>query len=101
LLVVYRLEKGDLKLRVRAMEVERQLQRSKLVQKNTFAAVLSCLLLNTALSLATVGKDVAFANPISRGLFVGAAILGVRVPFGIMQVNKLDRYNERFGVRNT
>jgi hypothetical protein len=97
--LVCRLEKGDFKLRVRAMEVERQLQRSKLVEKNIFAAVMSGLFLNTGICLATVGKEVVFATPLSRAMFVAALALGLRVPYGITKVTSLDRYNERFGVK--
>jgi hypothetical protein len=81
------------------MEVERQLQRSKLVEKNIFAAVLSSLFLNTGICLATVGREAMFSTPLSRAMFVAAFALGLRVPYGIQQVNSLDRYNERFGVK--
>jgi hypothetical protein len=39
-----RLEQGELNLRVRTLEFERELERSKLAKKNTFEAVLSGLL---------------------------------------------------------
>lgn len=94
-----RLEKGDFKLRVRAMEVERQLQRSKLVEHNIFAAVLCGLLLNSGIALVTVGQGVMLSTPASRALFAAALVLGLRVPYGISQVVKLDRYNARFGVK--
>lgn len=81
------------------MEVERQLQRSKLVETNIFAAVLSSLFLNTGICLATIGREATLASPLSRVMFVAALALGLRVPYGIRQVNSLDRYNERFGVK--
>jgi predicted unusual protein kinase regulating ubiquinone biosynthesis (AarF/ABC1/UbiB family) len=45
--IVKRLEQGELNLRVRTLEVERELERSKLAKKNTFEAVLSGLLFQT------------------------------------------------------
>jgi predicted unusual protein kinase regulating ubiquinone biosynthesis (AarF/ABC1/UbiB family) len=97
--IATRLEKGDFKLRVRAMEVERQLERSKLVQKNTFEAVLAGVLLQSALTLATIGGGAAVTVVSSRVLLGVAAIVGVQVPFGILRLNKLDKYNDRYGVK--
>jgi predicted unusual protein kinase regulating ubiquinone biosynthesis (AarF/ABC1/UbiB family) len=97
--IATRLEKGDFKLRVRAMEVERQLERSKLVQKNTFNAVISGVLLQSALSLTTYGTGLAAAVPVSRVLLGVATIFGIKVPLGIVKLVQLDRYNERYGVK--
>jgi len=97
--IASRLERGDFKLRVRAMEVERQLDRSKLVQKNTFEAVLAGVFLQSAISLAAYGSGLSMAQPVSRVLFGAAAFFGIRVPLGIARLNKLDRYNERYGVK--
>jgi predicted unusual protein kinase regulating ubiquinone biosynthesis (AarF/ABC1/UbiB family) len=96
--IISRLEKGDFKLRVRALEVERQMERSKLVERNTFQAILAGLLLQTGLCVATVGTG-GTALPISRALFAGAAFFGLRVPFGYRRLNKLDKYNENYGVK--
>jgi len=97
--IVTRLEKGDFKLRVRTMEVERQLERSKLVQKNTFEAVLAGVFLQSALAVATLGTGFSAAQPVSRALFGAAAFFGLRVPFGLVRLGKLDKYNERYGVK--
>lgn len=98
--VVSRLERGDFKLRVRAMEVERQLERSKMVQTNIFQAVLSGVLLQSALAVVMVGSStVPAAVPISRVLFASAAIIAARIPFGVFKLQQLDKYNERYGVK--
>jgi predicted unusual protein kinase regulating ubiquinone biosynthesis (AarF/ABC1/UbiB family) len=96
--VVTRMEQGDFKLRVRALEVERELERSKLVQKNTFQAILSGLLFQGAVSLATVGSGLYAAGPISRTLFAVSAVLGIQIPFGIFRLRKLDKYNAGYGL---
>ena len=97
--VVTRLEKGELKPRVRAMEVERMIERNKVVQSNIFSAVLSCLCLNSAVSLATLGQNMVGVKPLTKTFFVAAVMFGVRVPYGVfVKLRKLDEYNARFGV---
>ncbi len=94
-----RLERGELKPRVRAMEVERMIERNKLVQANTFSAVLSCLFLNSAVCLATLGQNLFGAKSLTKAFFVAAIVFGLRVPYGVfVKLRKLDEYNERFGV---
>mmetsp|Transcript_14109 Transcript_14109/g.26920 ORF Transcript_14109/g.26920 Transcript_14109/m.26920 type:complete len:1114 (+) Transcript_14109:190-3531(+) len=97
--VATRLERGELKPRVRAMEVERMIERNKLVQANTFNAVLSCLFLNSAVCLATLGQNLFGAKPLTKAFFTAAIVFGLRVPYGVfVKLRKLDEYNERFGV---
>ena len=97
--VVTRLEKGELKPRVRAMEVERMIERNKVVQSNIFSAVLSCLCLNSAVSLATLGQNMVGVKPLTKTFFAAAVMFGVRVPYGVfVKLRKLDEYNARFGV---
>lgn len=97
--IATRLEKGDFKLRVRAMEVERQLERSRMVQRNTFDAVLACLLLQSALTCTAVGGGLVVAQAASRLLLGAAAVFGARVPLGVFRIQQLDKYNERYGVK--
>jgi predicted unusual protein kinase regulating ubiquinone biosynthesis (AarF/ABC1/UbiB family) len=97
--VASRLEKGDLKLRVRAMEVERLMERSKLVQRNTFEAVLATLFLQSAISVATFATGFKYVVLLQRVLFGAAAFYGARVPMGLTKIRRLDKYNERYGVK--
>lgn len=95
--IVTRLERGDFKLRVRALETERQLERTKLVQKITLSAVLSGLLLQSAMAVTSVGAGVAGTSVISGVLFGASAIFGIRIPFGAYRLKKLDKYNKSYG----
>lgn len=96
--IVTRLEKGELKPRVRALEVERMIERNKLVQSNIFSAVLSCLFLNSAVSVATLGSSMFGAKPLTNGFLAAAVAFGLKVPYGIfVKLRKLDEYNQRFG----
>jgi len=97
--IATRLEQGDFKLRVRALEVERQMERSKLVQKSTLDGVLACLFLQAAVTTVTAGSGLAAARPISRVLFGVAGFFGLRLPFGLLRIRQLDQYNERYGVK--
>ncbi|KAL3756684.1 hypothetical protein ACHAWU_002587 [Discostella pseudostelligera] len=97
--IVSRLERGELKPRVRAMEVERMIERNKYVQSNIFSAVLSCLFLNAGVSMATFGQSLIGARPLTRTFFAAAIMFGLRVPYGVfVKLRKLDEYNDRFGV---
>jgi len=94
-----RLEQGEFKLRVRALEVERQMERSKIVQSNTFKAVLSGILINAGLGFMNVGKQYFWTTPLSRVMFLGATVFGVQVPMGVLQLRKFDKYLEKYGVK--
>jgi predicted unusual protein kinase regulating ubiquinone biosynthesis (AarF/ABC1/UbiB family) len=97
--ILTRMERGDFKLRVRAMEVEREMERNKMTQKTTFDAVLAGLFLQSALFTLTSGSGLAAAKPIARVLLGAAAIYGVKVPLGIFRLKKLDAYNEKYGLK--
>lgn len=75
------------------------IERNKLVQANIFSAVLSCLFLNSAVSVATLGQNMLFSRPVTKALIGAAVVFGLRVPYGVfVKLRKLDEYNERFGV---
>ena len=93
------MEKGEFKLRVRALEVERQNDRSRLVQQNTYEAIISLLLFQGGLSLLTTWSGFKAALPLGRVLLGGAGILAARLPFGVLKVRNLDKYNEKYGLK--
>jgi hypothetical protein len=103
-IIQHRLEQGEFKLRVRALDVERMMERSKIVQKNIFHSIVSFAFFNTGILLSTVGKSSLSAPWIpttwTLRLFFGtAAWVGAKVPMGLRELNKLDEYNKRFGIK--
>jgi len=94
--IMTRLERGDFKLRVRANELERAEERSRLVQHNLFQAVLACLFLQGSASVGILGKGLSIARPLTRALLGVAVFFAVRVPLGLNKVRQLDKYNERY-----
>lgn len=97
--IVNRLEKGDFKLRVRALEVERQNERSKLVLRNSYEGILLGILFQSGISLLTVGSGLKGAKPISKVLLAAAGFLAARVPFNILKVRQLDNYYKRYDMK--
>mmetsp|Transcript_27514 Transcript_27514/g.66859 ORF Transcript_27514/g.66859 Transcript_27514/m.66859 type:complete len:910 (+) Transcript_27514:368-3097(+) len=97
--VITRLEKGDFKLRVRALDVERQNERSKIVLKNSYEAIILGLLFQGGISLLTVGSGLKGARPLSRILLGASAFLALRVPLNLKKLRQLDKYNENYGIK--
>ncbi|PSS21529.1 UbiB domain protein [Actinidia chinensis var. chinensis] len=84
--VIQRLEQGDLKLRVRALESERAFQRVAAVQKTIGSAVAAGTLVNLA--------TILYLNSIrvpSMVAYTFCAFFGFQVLFGLFKVKKLDQ----------
>ncbi|XP_058179494.1 protein ACTIVITY OF BC1 COMPLEX KINASE 8, chloroplastic isoform X1 [Rhododendron vialii] len=84
--IIQRLEQGDLKLRVRALESERAFQRVAAVQKTIGSAVAAGTLIN----LGTILYVNAIRVP-SIVAYTLCAFFGFQVLFGIFKVKKLDQ----------
>mmetsp|Transcript_12123 Transcript_12123/g.28760 ORF Transcript_12123/g.28760 Transcript_12123/m.28760 type:complete len:949 (+) Transcript_12123:349-3195(+) len=98
--IVNRLEKGDFKLRVRALEVERQNERSGLVVRNSYEVMFLGVLLQTGISLLTVGSGIKGARPVGRLLLGAASVLTARIPFNLLKVRQLDKYYEKYNMKS-
>lgn len=81
------------------MDVERQNERSKLVLRNTYEAVVLGLLFQSGITLLTVGSGLRGAQPLSKLLLGAATFLAIRVPLNARKVRQLDRYNEKYGMK--
>ncbi|KAF3784114.1 Uncharacterized protein EJ110_NYTH15564 [Nymphaea thermarum] len=84
--IIERLEQGDLKLRVRALETERAFKRVAAVQRTVGSAVVAGSLANLATILHF--NAVKFPATIAYTLCV---FFGVQVLFGLLKVKKLDQ----------
>jgi len=92
-----RLEQGDFKLRVRALEVERMITRNNIVQQNIFNAVLSGLLLNASMLLRTAGIKFLSSKFILMLMYSSAIIISSKIPLGLLSLRKLDQDNAKYG----
>ncbi|XP_031387042.1 protein ACTIVITY OF BC1 COMPLEX KINASE 8, chloroplastic-like [Punica granatum] len=84
--IIQRLEQGDLKLRVRALESERAFQRVAAVQKTIGNAVAAGSLVNLA--------TILYLNSIRMPAMIAYAVctfFGLQVLVGIIKVKKLDQ----------
>eukprot|EP00934_Nitzschia_sp_Nitz4_P003887 Nitzschia sp. Nitz4//scaffold205_size38804//171//3349//NITZ4_007639-RA/size38804-augustus-gene-0.57-mRNA-1//-1//CDS//3329541498//3877//frame0 len=95
--IVSRLERGELKLRVRAMDVERQNERNRLVLQNSYEGIILGILLQGGLSFYTAGSGIRGAKLWSRLLLGAASILAARVPLNLLKLKKMDGYNAHYG----
>ena len=89
---ISKMEQGDLKLRVRVLDSEREFQRLKLVQNNIALAIAASSFLNMGILLASRVNPAAGAIPLAaRGAFALAGIFGVQVPIGLVKLKALDK----------
>ncbi|XP_074264250.1 protein ACTIVITY OF BC1 COMPLEX KINASE 8, chloroplastic-like [Silene latifolia] len=84
--IIERLEKGDLKLRVRALESERAFQRVAAVQKTIGSAIVAGTLIN----LATILYLHSIRVPAITA-FTVCALFGLQALFGVIKVKRLDQ----------
>ena len=82
------LERGDLKLRVRALEAERQIDRMAIMQNAQTSAVLAGVFFNVGAVLTTAAAAPALAATACYG---AAAVCGLGFFKGLMKVRKLEK----------
>lgn len=88
---ITKMERGDLKLRVRVLESERAFKRMELVQNNMGIAIAASGFLNMGILLATVGATGGSLSLAARGALILSGIFGVQVPVGILKLKALDK----------
>ncbi len=89
---IEKLERGDLKLRVRALEAERAVDRMQIMQGATTSAVIAGVFLNGAALLTA-----AAAAPLAvTASYVGAAVCGLSFFGKMMKVKKLEKKEKSF-----
>jgi len=87
------MEQGDIKVRVRALEAERALQRVALTQGATIKALVATMLMNvgTVLSASVEASAAsALASFAARAAFTGAGALGLLSLVSLLKVKKLE-----------
>lgn len=88
---ITKMEQGDLKMRVRVLDSERQFQRLQLVQDNLAAAIATSAFLNVGVVLANGATSWGQLSLAARGAFVLAGIFGIQLPVGLLKVKTLDK----------
>ena len=84
-----KMERGELKVRVRALEAEQRLQRLELQSENNVAAVLAGLLFNTGVVLSAVA--VGDTPLLARVLIWGGVAASAKWAAGVFKVQQLDK----------
>ena len=82
-------------MRVRALETERMLERSKIFNNNLFNAVISCLFLNSGLCITSVATANPVALPVARSMYVVATFFAAQLPFGFVKLRRYEKYLEK------
>ena len=85
---------------MRALEVERQNERSGLVLRNSYEVIFLGVLFQTGISVLTVGSGLKFSRPLGKLLVGAASILTARVPFNLLKVRKLDQYYDKYNTKS-
>jgi len=92
--VIRKLEKGDLKLRVRTIESERAFQRSAMVQSNQGKLLVASALVNAGIALSISAAPALAAN----AAFGLAAIFAAQFPLGLLKLRSFDKKSKTFGL---
>ena len=87
---ITKMERGDLKLRVRVLESERAFKRMDLVQSNMGVAIAASAFLNMGILLSTLGPA-GTLSVAARAALALSGVFGVQVPIGLLKLNALDK----------
>ncbi|CAM9284287.1 unnamed protein product [Discosporangium mesarthrocarpum] len=94
--VVSKLERGDLKLRVRVLESEMAFARMETRQGSMAAAVFAILFLNIGVLLGSRSVPAALA---ARAMFALSGLFGLQVPVGYLKLWQMKQQEGRRGFR--
>merc|ERR1719183_15189 len=83
-----KMEQGELKIRVRALEAEQRLERLEIQQDNQMAAVAAGLLFNTGIVLSAVNEGPTF---FARALIWGGVACVGKYMGGVLKLKKLNK----------
>eukprot|EP01038_Epipyxis_sp_PR26KG_P013975 gene13975-18744_t len=89
--MVTKMERGDLKLRVRVLESERSFKRMELVQSNLAVSVAASAFLNIGILLATIGSPSGQLSIAAKGALTLAGLFGLQIPIGLAKLSSLDK----------
>lgn len=89
---ISKMEQGDLKLRVRVLDSERQFNRMNLVQDNIANALAASAFLNIGVVLASnTNPTTKLVSQATKGALLLAGVFGIQVPIGLFKLKSLDK----------
>jgi predicted unusual protein kinase regulating ubiquinone biosynthesis (AarF/ABC1/UbiB family) len=92
---ISKMEDGDLKMRVRVLDSEKEFQRLKLVQDNLASAIVASAFLNVGVVLANGASSWGKLNMVEKLSLLIAGVFGIKLPIGLLKVKQLDKkYSE-------
>lgn len=91
-----KMEQGDLKVRVRALESEKEFARLKLVQSNQALLIAASGFLNVAVVLASSTPQGATYNVLTKAMFGISSLFGIQIPIGLLKLYSLDKKIRQF-----
>ena len=84
------MERGDLKVRVRVLETEREFKKLQIVQDNMATAMAASAFLNLGVLLLNTGP-VGAPTRAARGALALAAVFGLKLPIGLLKLQSLEK----------
>ena len=86
-----KMEQGDLKVRVRALESEKEFARLKLVSANQALLIAASSFLNVAVVLASATPQGTTYSSLTKAMFGAASLFGIQIPIGLLKLYSLDK----------
>jgi hypothetical protein len=84
------MERGDLKLRVRVLESEREFKRLALVQDNMATAIAASAFLNLGVLLIST-SPAGTTSKAAKAVLTLAGVFGLKLPVGLLKLKSLEK----------
>lgn len=86
-----KIEQGDLSIRTRVLDSEKEFNRLKIITSNQASLITAGLFLNVAVVLASATPVGKAYNTLTKSVFGLAGLFGIQVPIGILKLYSYDK----------